>query len=397
MLVKKTYVGHYEPLETISRFVRDVEYIEKLPALGGDTKFWFEVAMVGSDIEDFWNYPKMKEMLPYLKLKQARLAICYMREFPFAENEWVQMQSRIGEQAANDHNVDPGQIFYFYGNNPEHLESLHKRRVNVIEVPYFEIDFVHRYLHKEIEICHPIDAAHKNPPRQFLDMNGKPHKYMRLRHVVHLWNKRLVDKGIINLLRGEGDYENWTKDKYYELVSDIITEKDWEKFWKWWPNTHDAEENIDKKVFFGKHHPGYPYDKKLFLDTFMSLVSETHSGHCNPYPHKGKGTCNPQFFLSEKLVKAIGNCHPFIILSTPNYLEKLKEFGYQTFDPHINESYDKELDPELRMVKALDQIEKICKDGLPVATLEIAIANQTNLVNRYFGFIDALTQIIEAE
>ena len=49
------------------------------------------------------------------------------------------------------------------------------------------------------------------------------------------------------------------------------------------------------------------------------------------------------------------------------------------------------------MVKALDQIEKICKDGLPVATLEIAIANQTNLVNRYFGFIDALTQIIEAE
>ena len=49
------------------------------------------------------------------------------------------------------------------------------------------------------------------------------------------------------------------------------------------------------------------------------------------------------------------------------------------------------------MVKALDQIEKICKDGLPVATLEIAIANQTNLINRYFAFTDALTKIIEAE
>ena len=84
-------------------------------------------------------------------------------------------------------------------------------------------------------------------------------------------------------------------------------------------------------------------------------------------------------------------------MSTPNYLEKLKEFGYQTFEPHIDESYDKELDPELRMVKALDQIEKICKDGLPVATLEIAIANQTNLINRYFAFTDALTKIIEAE
>mgnify|MGYP003317275865 FL=1 len=49
------------------------------------------------------------------------------------------------------------------------------------------------------------------------------------------------------------------------------------------------------------------------------------------------------------------------------------------------------------MVKALDQIEKICKDGLPVSTLEIAIENQYNLINRYFKFTDALTQIIEAE
>jgi hypothetical protein len=127
----------------------------------------------------------------------------------------------------------------------------------------------------------------------------------------------------------------------------------------------------------------------------MSLVSETHSGHCEPYPHKGNGTCNPQFFLSEKLVKAIGNCHPFIILSTPKYLEQLKKYGYNTFEPHIDESYDKELEPELRMVQAIDQIEKICKDGLPVKTLEIAIQNQYNLVNRYFKFMDALTGILE--
>ena len=78
MLVKQVYIGHYEPMETISRFVRDVEFITDMPALGGDTKFWFEVAFVGSDINDFWDLPKAKEMLPYLKLKQARLAICYM-------------------------------------------------------------------------------------------------------------------------------------------------------------------------------------------------------------------------------------------------------------------------------------------------------------------------------
>ena len=395
VLVKKVYPGDYQPMESISRFLPDVEYITEEPKDG--TPFWYELAFVGSNIDDFWEYDvqgnRMKDMLPYLQSGQAKLAICYMREFPFLHNDWVQMQSKIGIDACNKYNVKPWQIHYFYGNDPSHLIELHKRRINVIHIPYFEIDFIHRYINGEIDVCVPHEVVYKKPQRPFLDMNGKPHKYMRLRHVVHLWNRRLIDKGIINLYKTEEDMRLWSKDQYYELVKDIINEKDWEKFWKWWPHSHDAKENIDEKVMFGKHHPGYPYDKKLFMDTYMSLVSETHSGHCHPYVI-GNGTCNDQFFLSEKLVKAIGNGHPFVVLATQNYLKQLTEYGYKTFSPYIDESYDKEPHPELRMVKAIDSIEKICKEGVPVSCLEIALHNQETLKNRYGGVIRELVKIV---
>jgi len=375
MKIKRVFVGQYEPMETISRFLKDdVEYLSAEPPLGGD-KFWYEVATYGTDVENFWDYNKdgniPASMLPYLRCGQAKLAICYMREFPFAHDEWVQMQTKIGLDAVKKHKIDPKQIFYFYGNPCEHLQNIVDANVGAVNVPYFELDFVHRVEQKQIDIVRDYQLT--NPSRTFLDMNGKPHKYMRLRHVVHLWNRKLIDHGLINLYRTQEDLRLFNADKYYELVKDIINENDWLRFWRWWPHSWENIDENKTKSLYGKHHSGYPYDVNLFKQTFMSLVSETHSGHA---------TCNNQFFLSEKLVKAIGNGHPFVVLSTPKYLQQLKEYGYNTFSPFFDESYDNEEDTELRMVKAIDTMEKICNEGVSVQALGLAQQNQKILFSR---------------
>ena len=116
----------------------------------------------------------------------------------------------------------------------------------------------------------------------------------------------------------------------------------------------------------------------------MSVVSETHSGAHN---------CNPEFFITEKIVRAIGNCHPFVLLSTPGYLKELKLLGYRTFEPHIDESYDNEEDTELRMVKAIDSVKELCEKGVPVECINIAIQNQQTLNNRYQDTIRMLEGI----
>jgi len=386
--VKKLYVdtGQYLEMESVTRFLDNVEYITEEPE---KEEFWYEVAFYGNNIKDFWTYQnkqtgfKTKDIFPYLLKKQARLAVCYMREYPFEHNDWVQMQSKIGLDAWSKFGVDPDQIYYFYGNAPQELDSIKKRNVNVIEVPYFEMDFVHRVNKGEIDYVTPYEAGRKNPSRTFLDLNGKPIKFNRLRHVVHLWNRRLIDQGIINLFETDEDKRLYKKYDYYQKVKDIIQGKDWDKLFDWWPQSHDNTVGL-----YGKHHSGYPYDKKLFEDTFMSLVAETHCGH---------SSCNPQFFISEKIVKAIGNAHPFVVLSTQGFLEELKARGYKTFAPYINEEYDNEPDTELRMVKAIDQIAHLSKNGVPVKALEIAIKNQEKLFKKHGTWIRKLKKIMRTK
>lgn len=45
-------------------------------------------------------------------------------------------------------------------------------------------------------------------------------------------------------------------------------------------------------------------------------------------------------FITEKTMRAIGALHPFILLSRPHSLQGLRELGYQTFHPYIDETYD---------------------------------------------------------
>jgi len=85
-----------------------------------------------------------------------------------------------------------------------------------------------------------------------------------------------------------------------------------------------------------------------YQETFLSVVSETI--------FNGEGEC---IFFSEKICKPLYNLHPFILMSTPYSLKKLKEFGFKTFHPFIDESYDVEENPLNRMKLIFQELDKI--------------------------------------
>lgn len=86
--------------------------------------------------------------------------------------------------------------------------------------------------------------------------------------------------------------------------------------------------------------------REYYNNTYFSIVSET-----NFYKKHGSST-----FLSEKTFKPIAEKHPFILLSRPGSLEKLKEIGYKTFSEVINEEYDKEEDDNKRLQAVLEEV-----------------------------------------
>jgi hypothetical protein len=113
-------------------------------------------------------------------------------------------------------------------------------------------------------------------------------------------------------------------------------------------------DNIDTQGFM-QHDSVANYDwilnTKLYVGTesYMAVESQIlQQGHTK-YPIR---------FLSEKVFKPIAWGMPFVILGNRLSLLKIRQLGFKTFDGLIDESYDKESDPELRYQLVLNAIKE---------------------------------------
>jgi hypothetical protein len=68
----------------------------------------------------------------------------------------------------------------------------------------------------------------------------------------------------------------------------------------------------------------------------------------------------PKLHLTEKIFKPIVAGRPFILAAAPGNLEYLRSYGFRTFGDWIDESYDQETDPDIRLDMITTEIEKIC-------------------------------------
>lgn len=89
-------------------------------------------------------------------------------------------------------------------------------------------------------------------------------------------------------------------------------------------------------------------NKQSYLDSYIHITSETNFFEIGGY-------------ISEKTWKPIGHLQPFIYLGPAFALAELKKLGFKTFAPFIDESYDNEMDPELRFKMVISEIERIAK------------------------------------
>lgn len=108
--------------------------------------------------------------------------------------------------------------------------------------------------------------------------------------------------------------------------------------------------------------------------TFLSLVTESNCG-------------SDTIYFSEKTYKPIIAKQPFIYLSSPNSLKKLKSFGFKTFDKWWDESYDSEvsyIERTKKIIKILKNLNTLSKSELlKIRSEMIFILNHNyNLYNK---------------
>lgn len=95
-------------------------------------------------------------------------------------------------------------------------------------------------------------------------------------------------------------------------------------------------------------------DRQLFRNSYYSLVTETLF-----YKNEKNSNMCYSVFFSEKTFKPIIMKHPFILVAPPYYLKWLKQTGYKTFSPYIDESYDEEEDDTKRLNMIVNEVQRL--------------------------------------
>lgn len=96
-------------------------------------------------------------------------------------------------------------------------------------------------------------------------------------------------------------------------------------------------------------------------ESYFSVVTETlfysadKSDLRNSMYHQIGGV-----FHTEKIARALMYKHPFILVAPAGSIKSLRELGFKTFHPFIDESYDSEEDDDLRIDIVVREIERLC-------------------------------------
>ena len=75
--------------------------------------------------------------------------------------------------------------------------------------------------------------------------------------------------------------------------------------------------------------------------------------------------------ITEKVLKPLVNFHPMVLFGNPGSLQRVREYGFATFDDIIDESYDEEADPRRRFDRAYAELVRLSRlDEYELAALE---------------------------
>lgn len=134
-------------------------------------------------------------------------------------------------------------------------------------------------------------------------------------------------------------------------------------------------------------HASADYCVEDFVSTDISVVLETVAA-------------DTKIHLTEKTLRPIACGHPFMLVAGPGSLEYLRSYGFKTFSPWIDESYDQEPDVVKRMKMLVDQMTQIenlsvtDKKHMLVQLKRIAVYNKQHFFSTKF-FDQIQSELIE--
>lgn len=182
-------------------------------------------------------------------------------------------------------------------------------------------------------------------PHKFLSFNRTMDRPHRLANAYMLLKHNLLDQGIFSFLNNNNP--SYALDHLRRIFPNEPISK-----LEFFANKLNAimPYQVDTHQFTNEERQGFQTidinPKEIYASTYLNIVTETN------------GWDEIDRFWSEKIWRPILNLQPFIFIGPYRSLHKLKELGFKTFHPFIDESYDNERDMTVRILMIEKEIVK---------------------------------------
>ena len=231
---------------------------------------------------------------------------------------------------------------------------------NILDKEKIQIWFSTYSLLGPIKINSTQSLTKTTKVKKFINFNRYPRSH-RLCFTSLLAEYNLLDDGYISL----GVHENQTFQSNDDIL--IYINHNFPKIYKW-----DIDGEGHKLLVSGSkklvnalpltidtnnftYGPKFAWTDDHLMDfynkSYFSIVSSTYYFYID----------EKAITLNEKEYKPILAKQPFILVTKPGTLALLKTLGFKTFDKWFDESYDNETDDEARMLKLINEVNRLCK------------------------------------
>lgn len=253
---------------------------------------------------------------------------------PFEGWEWNYWESLV-DKIAEKFSLTRKNFVCLTGNH-SNLTDLDKIVFNFWEFGY-QYNVIPEHRNIFIQSVKDQDAK----PYKFICLNRRPH-FHRLALTTLLFDEK--DKGILTCAK-----QGAVAPEYFRMHLKKLEEynlKIQEKFVRdilpVLPLTVD--DGIDVEI----ENPALDTKYDKFFDSYIHIVTETF------FEQLGN-----RMFFSEKAFKPMAMLQPFVFFGQKHSLKTLRDLGYKTFHPYINESYDDVDDDNQRMDLAVQEIKRL--------------------------------------
>lgn len=252
--------------------------------------------------------------------------------------------------------------------------TVEERMLTVVNFPYMILNSSYHYGEnksiRKLNISDFLSSKNQLRPNHFLFKIRRPRDH-RQALLAQLYNDGNLNKGnwsCLQKLNQDVNHLNLTLTNFG--FNKIETEKIIQLH-NILPKTLNNETNEDFHSL-----GGWVDVPDSYLSSYFYIATETYMDLSNKS-------------LTEKVFKPISHFMPFVFASWPGSLKLLRELGFKTFEPFIDESYDDELNSSIRLQKIYQEINRLC--NMPIQELhnwywsmeDILIHNQNHLVNFY--------------